>query len=70
MTATVSELKHLFMHRRKDQTLLFEVEGVKFVIRMGNIDITRRNATLDIIAPPNVKITRGELLTEGCENVG
>jgi len=64
MTAIASDVKHLYMHRRQGQTLIFDVQGTRFVIQMGHVNADRRQATLNIIAPPEVVVTRGERLAE------
>ena len=60
MTAIASDMKHLFLRRSRGQSIVFEVRGCKFVIQMGDVCPINRKATLDILAPSEVIITRAE----------
>jgi sRNA-binding carbon storage regulator CsrA len=54
--------KHLFLHRRVGQVIHFETQGVSFSVTVGNISTQHNNVTLNILAPQEVQITRGERL--------
>ena len=53
--------KHLFLHRRVGQVIQFEVHGVAFSVTVGTVCARQNNVTLNILAPAEVRILRGEL---------